>query len=53
MLITEAELASLEAANTSDEWNAACLAIKNARGGAFPEDWYPRVMQGGCPQAFW
>jgi hypothetical protein len=31
MLITEAELASLEAAKTSDEWNASCLAIKNAR----------------------
>jgi hypothetical protein len=52
MGITEAELQTLETANTAEEWNAACAAIKAVRGGIFPEDWYPRVMQAGVLKRF-
>jgi len=50
--ITEAELATLEAAKNDTEWNDACLVIKTARDGAFPSDWYERVMQAGVITRF-
>lgn len=50
--ITEAELATLEAATSDTEWNGACLVIKTAREGAFPSDWYERVMQAGVITRF-
>jgi uncharacterized circularly permuted ATP-grasp superfamily protein len=40
------ELALVTAAN-EPAWNAACERIKAARAGAFPSDWWARVMQSG------
>ena len=47
MNITEEEIASLEACKSDTEWNAACAAIKAARDGAFPPDWWPKVVKSG------
>lgn len=47
MNITDQEIAALTAANSEHEWNATCATIKAARGGAFPPDWWPRVMSSG------
>lgn len=52
MNLTEAELATLNAANTDDEWNAACLAIKRAHGNTYPPDWLTLVHEGGVFDAF-
>lgn len=48
--LTDAEYQSLLAAQSDDEWNAACLAVKKARGGrAYSSDWYERVLgEGGA-----
>jgi hypothetical protein len=45
--ITEAELTKLAATNTEEEWNDACDAVKKARGGAYPPDWFAKVMMSG------
>lgn len=47
MNITDTELAMLEAVTTDDEWNQACDAIKRARGGAYPPDWWAKVKLSG------
>lgn len=41
------EMARLNAATTEAEWNAACDDVKRARGGRYPEDWFPRVVLSG------
>lgn len=45
--ITEQELTSLRNAKSESEWNAACDAIKAARAGRYPTDWWPKVQQSG------
>lgn len=50
--ITDAELATLEEAKNDTEWNNACQVIKTARDGAFPSDWYQKVMQAGVITRF-
>jgi hypothetical protein len=50
--ITEAELATLEAAKNDTEWNDACLVIKTARDGAYPSDWTEKVWEGGVMDRF-
>ncbi len=47
MNITDEEIASLKAVTSSDEWNDACTVIKATRDGAFPSDWWPKVIQSG------
>lgn len=42
--LTESELARLKATKSEDEWNAACDAVKDARGGQYPHDWYQKVL---------
>lgn len=45
--ITDAELEKLKAAKTAAEWNAVCNEIKKARGGQYPNDWWPKVQLSG------
>jgi hypothetical protein len=46
-ILTEAELETLKACRSDDEWNDACLAIKKAHGGQYPYDWYGKVLATG------
>ena len=45
--ITEEELNSLRTAKNEAEWNAACDAVKKARAGRYPYDWYEKVLASG------
>lgn len=45
--ITPEELESLRSTKNETEWNQACDAIKKARNGAYPPDWWAEVMQSG------
>jgi hypothetical protein len=45
--ITEEELNRLRNSKNEEDWNDACDAIKAARGGRYPSDWWPKVMQSG------
>lgn len=45
--LTDDEIATLEASRNEREWNAACDAVKRARGGRYPDDWLGRVMLSG------
>lgn len=45
--ITDAEIALLKASRSSADWNAACKTIKDARDGAYPADWWPRIKLTG------
>lgn len=45
--ISTEELKRLEACESEEDWNAACDAIKEARGGRYPRDWRSRVMTSG------
>lgn len=47
MNLTETEMESLKATKNSREWNDACDAIKRARGGEYPQDWFARVLATG------
>lgn len=47
MNLTEAEIAALEACTSEDQWNAQCDAVKAARGGAYPPDWWPVMKLSG------
>jgi len=44
--ITEHELQMLEEAETSDDWNRICSAIKKKHGGKWPSDWAEKVLFG-------
>ena len=46
-LITPEELKSLEACHDSADWSKACDAIKQARQGLYPDDWWAKVKQSG------
>ena len=45
--LTKEEIEKLEACQTSTEWKDACDAVKAARGGSYPSDWYAKVIAGG------
>jgi len=45
--ITNEELKRLEACKTAKAWAAACDAIKDARDGKYPEDWWTKVKLSG------
>jgi hypothetical protein len=45
--LTEEELQSLKDSKTEDEWSALCQAVKKARGGQYPLDWFAKVIQSG------
>ena len=45
--ITPNELKSLEACHDPADWSKATDAIKQARQGLYPDDWWPKVKQSG------
>lgn len=47
MNLTTGELARINACQTAQEWQAICDAVKAARKGAYPPDWFPVVLQSG------
>lgn len=46
-LISEEEINRLEACQSDIEWNDTCDSIKERRDGAYPPDWWPKVMKSG------
>jgi len=46
-MITEEELAMLEACQSANDWSEATNKIKCARGQAYPEDWWEKVKLSG------
>lgn len=42
--LTEEEMQRLQSVKSSQEWNEACDAIKGAREGGYPPDWYEKVI---------
>lgn len=42
--ITEKEIEKLKATKSVHEWNAVISEIQRARGGHYPDDWWPRVI---------
>jgi hypothetical protein len=47
MNLTDDEMRMLQEAELPEEWDEACDAVKSARGGQYPPDWYSRVLQSG------
>ena len=47
MNLTDAELKSLMFATSESDWNKICDAVKAARGGVYPDDWFAKVMISG------
>lgn len=47
MNLTQAEMDLLTSCYSEEDWNMACTAIKEVRGGAYPPDWYSRVLGNG------
>jgi len=47
MKITKEELESLEACQTGQDWSDACDAVKEARNGLYPSDWWDKVKLSG------
>ena len=45
--ITQEELDRLKACTTSQEWSDTCDAIKDARDGQYPPDWWAKVILSG------
>lgn len=45
--ITDAEIKTLKSCKSENEWDRACDALKNARGGAYPSDWWAKVKLSG------
>lgn len=45
--ITEEELQALRETRNADDWSRVCNQIKTARRGAYPPDWWPKVMASG------
>jgi L-rhamnose mutarotase len=51
MNLTEAEMAKLRNTKNESEWNAVCDEIKAARNGAYPPDWFAKMMMTGLMSA--
>lgn len=45
--LTDDEMKMFEAVQSQREWRAACDAVKAARGGRYPSDWWPRMKLTG------
>lgn len=45
--ITDEEISLLKACGSEEEWNSTCDKIKKARGGKYPNDWWPKIVQSG------
>ncbi len=45
--LTKNEIERLNEAKTEHEWNDVCDAVKAARDGNYPRDWYSRVVRSG------
>jgi len=45
--LTDEEFKSLAATKSETEWNTQCSNIKRSRGGAYPSDWYHKVVLSG------
>ncbi len=50
MYLTSEEMDRLESVQTMEQWDDACDAVKNARGGVYPHDWWLRVMRSGLAE---
>lgn len=42
--ISDEELNQLRNCNSESEWNIICDLVKEARGGAYPHDWFAKVV---------
>jgi hypothetical protein len=47
MDLTDDELQRLGAATSTDQWNDLCAEVKKSRNGAYPGDWYQKVLASG------
>lgn len=47
ILLTEEEMTRLRSCNSERDWNRTCDAVKAARGGLYPADWWQRIMLSG------
>ncbi len=45
--LTSSELTMLENCKSAREWDVICDQIKNVRNGAYPSDWWSKVVQSG------
>jgi Flp pilus assembly protein TadB len=45
--LTAEEMVALESTESEEEWNAVCDAVKGARYGQYPYDWYDKVLRSG------
>jgi len=45
--LSDEEMDRLDACETAEDWGLACDAIKEARGGMYPDDWWDRVKLSG------
>lgn len=45
--LTAEELLLLTSCQSAEDWDMACTCIKEIRGGAYPPDWYSRVLSNG------
>lgn len=46
-MLTDKELGRLRSTQNEAEWDATCDAVKRARGGRYPPDWFVRVVLSG------
>lgn len=51
MNLTEAEMTKLRNTKSETEWNAVCDEIKAVRNGAYPPDWFAKMMMTGLMSA--
>ncbi len=47
MKLTEEEMIMIKSACGGYEWNDVCDAIKEARNGQYPPDWFEKVLGAG------
>ena len=47
MNLTPEEIDRLKACKSAEQWDAACDAVKRARGGQYPPDWWPVMKLSG------
>lgn len=45
--LTFPELVRLSGSRSEEEWGQACDAVKHARGGEYPHDWFLKVIVTG------
>lgn len=47
MNLTEIELEKLKNSKSATEWDSICDAVKQIRGGQYPQDWFAKVVLSG------